>query len=250
MCGSETRFSYNYGMSQDIDAVLSDWPRQPDEVQTRVIAAGDGREVLQIRIDLGVLQLETSGRPDGVRPHGFATYFDYLKSLTGRRKKEFVMNASQCAEADREFVQFYHRRVGWLSQRRFEPAVADADHTLAFMDFVRDHSPADEYTRAHEQYRGFVLFHRTQAAAAAAVERGKHEQAIDEIRAGLSQIRRLHDDEGEADNEIIQTLERMAQSLREQHGIDSTLREQLERAIAAEEYEAAARLRDALRQRE
>jgi hypothetical protein len=140
--------------------------------------------------------------------------------------------------------------VGWLSLRRFAPAVADADHTLAFMDFVRDHSPADEYTRAHEQYRGFVLFHRTQAAAAAAVERGKHEQAIDEIRAGLSQIRRLHDDEDESDHEIIQTLERMAQSLREQHGIDSTLREQLERAIAAEEYEAAARLRDALRQRE
>ncbi len=49
---------------------------------------------------------------------------------------------------------------------------------------------------------------------------------------------------------MIQTLERMEQSLREMHGIDATLREQLERAIAAEEYEAAARLRDALRQRE
>src|SRR5205807_8100917 len=32
-----------------------------------------------------------------------------------------------------------------------------ADHTLAFMDFVRDHSPNEEYTEAHEQYRGFVL---------------------------------------------------------------------------------------------
>ena len=29
------------------------------------------------------------------------------------------------------------------------------------MDFVRDHSPNDEYKLAHEQYRGFVLFHRT-----------------------------------------------------------------------------------------
>ena len=237
-------------MSQDIDAVLSAWPRQADEVQTRLIAAGDGREVLQIRIDLGLLQLEVSDRPDGERPHGFPTYFAYLKSLAERRNKPLVLNEQQCAEADREFVQYYHRRVGWLSLRRFDSAVADADHTLAFMDFVRDHSPAEEYTRAHEQYRGFVLFHRTQAAAAAAVEREKPEEAIDEIRAGLNHLRSQPGSENETESEMIQTLERMEQSLREMHGIDATLREQLERAIAAEEYEAAARLRDALRQRE
>ncbi len=238
-------------MSQDIDAVLSAWPRKSDEVQTRLIAAEDGREVIQIRIDLGLLQLEVSDRPDGERPHGFPTYFAYLQSLAERRNKPLVLNEQQCAEADREFVQYYHRRVGWLSLRRFDSAVADADYTLAFMDFVRDHSPAEEYTRAHEQYRGFVLFHRTQAAAAAVIEREQPEEAIDEIRAGLNRLRRLHADAGdETENEMIQTLERMEQSLREMHGIDATLREQLERAIAAEEYEAAARLRDALRQRE
>ena len=34
------------------------------------------------------------------------------------------------------------------------------------MDFVKRHAPNEEYRDAHEQYRGFVLFQRTQAAAA------------------------------------------------------------------------------------
>ncbi|MFL5339721.1 MAG: DNA helicase UvrBC [Gemmataceae bacterium] len=241
-------------MSRDIDAVLTDWPRKPDEVQTRLVTAGDGRLVIQIRIDLGVMQLETKNRPDGDRPHGFPTYFHYLKSLAAKRGEHFVLSEEQCGEADREFVQFYHRRVAWLALRRFDEAVSDADHTITFMDFVRDHSPGDEYTAAHEQYRGFVLFHRTQAAAAAAVERDKPEQAIDEIRAGLAQLRRLRsdaeDDEDDTGDTMIHTLQGMEKSLRQAHGIDATLREQLERAIAEEEYEAAARLRDALRQRE
>ena len=47
------------------------------------------------------------------------------------------MSAHQCAESDREFIQFYHRRVAWLALRRHDQAIQDADHTLALMDFVR-----------------------------------------------------------------------------------------------------------------
>ena len=70
----------------------------------------------------------------------------------------------QCREADREFVQYYHRRLCWLAMREFSKAMHDADHTLLLMDFCRDHSPDEEWTMSHEQYRPFVLFHRTQAA--------------------------------------------------------------------------------------
>jgi protein-arginine kinase activator protein McsA len=42
----------------------------------------------------------------------------------------------------------------------------------------------------------------------------------------------------------------MERSLRNMHGIDATLQEQLEQAIANEQYEVAAKLRDALRRRQ
>src|SRR5262249_30416632 len=100
-----------------------------------------------MRIDLGVLQIEVDCRPDGARPHGRATFFDHLQAMA-KRDPDMVLTEEQCQEADREFVQFYHRRLCWLTLRHYARAVADADHTLAFMDFVRDHSPGDDYTRA------------------------------------------------------------------------------------------------------
>ena len=133
-------------------------------------------------------------------------------------------------------------------------AISDANHTLAFMDFVRDHSPNDEYRLAHEQFRGFVIFHRAQAAAAAAVERNNAEAAIDAVRDGLTRIRAFlaeNDLEEHADEDtFVQELTKLEQSLRELHGIDETLEEQLAKAVANEQYETAARIRDALRQRQ
>ena len=36
----------------------------------RKIVGEDGKEKLQVRLDLGLLQMELNGRPDGERPHG------------------------------------------------------------------------------------------------------------------------------------------------------------------------------------
>lgn len=243
-------------MSRDIDSALAGWDYKPDVVQARVIEAKDGRDVLQIRLDLGVLQLELEGRPDGQRPHGFPTYFDYLNSKATSAKiaaQEFVLDPDQCEEADREFMQFYHRRVCWLALNEFDRAVKDADHTLAFMDFVRDHSPGEEFTRAHEQYRGFVLFHRSQALAAARAAAGDPEGAIDAVRAGALDIRNhLTGFDPEADPEhdpMLAQLGRLETEIRARHNVGETLLEKLDRAIESEDYEAAARLRDQIRDR-
>jgi hypothetical protein len=243
-------------VSEHIDGALRGWDYRPGSVQARLVRGENGRQVLQMRVDLGVLQLAVEGRPDGARPHGLPTFFDYLRRQARRAEREgepFVLTGEQCAEADREFVQFYHRRICWLALNRFDRALADADHTLGLMDFVRDHSPAQEYVEAHEQYRGFVLFQRTQAAAARALEQNNPEAAIDEIRAGLERMRgcfvQRQAEEGMEDDALVQHLRRIESTLRQQHGIEATLREQLDRAVADEQYERAAELRDALRRR-
>jgi hypothetical protein len=243
-------------MSQDIDDALKGWEYKPGMVQARLVQVSAGRQVLQMRLDLGVLQIETTSRPDGTQPHGYATYFDYLRHqmrVAARAGDAFVLSEEQCQEADREFVQFYHRRVCWLALRNYGRAVSDADHTLAFMDFVRDHSPSEEYTQAHEQYRGFVVFQRTQAASAWAVEKDDPEGAIDEIRGGLEKLRAFFaayevEEQMEEDG-MVKQLRKMERSLRQVHKIEATLQEQLAQAVANEEYETAAKLRDALKRR-
>ena len=239
-------------MSKDIDAALRGWEYKSGVVQARLVEAHDGRQIIQLRIDLGLLQLETDGRPDGTRPHDCPTYFDYLRRQA-RGRADFVLNDEQCQEADREFVQYYHRRLCWLALHDYARAVADADHTLAFMDFVRDHAPGEDYAQAHEQYRGFVLFHRTQAAAALAVAEKNPEAAIDEIRGGLERMREFFagfqaEEQMEQDG-MVQRLRELERTLREEHHIAATLEERLADAVAREDYETAARLRDALRRR-
>jgi hypothetical protein len=244
-------------VNQDIDFVLEGWNYKPDMVQARLVQARGGRQVIQMRVDLGILQLESSGKPDGTKPHGQPTYLDCLREqarASPRTGGPLVLNEEQCQEADREFMQYYHRRICWLALRNYARAMADADHTLSLMDFVKAHAPSDDYLQAHEKYRGFVVFQRTQAAAALQVEKGLPEKGVEEIRAGLERLREFFagfemEDEMEEDG-MVQHLRKVEQSLREQYKIEATLQEQLDQAIADEDYEKAARLRDAMKGKE
>lgn len=239
---------------KDIDDLLADWPYEPGEIMARLVKAADGRELLQMRIDLGVLQMEVAHRPDGAKPNGAETYFDYLLSLTVEKGDDYVLSSQECAEADREFVQFYHRRICWLSLRKFEQAAKDADHTLAFMDFVKQHSPDEEWTLSHEQYRPFVMFHRVQAAALALLEKDGAESAISEINRGLDLFRTLYEQydapEKFEEDEMVGRLRELQGSLREHYKVGRTLDEQLADAVASEQYELAARLRDEISKRQ
>ena len=238
---------------QDIDRLLKDWPYEPGEVSARLVKAADAREVLQMRVEMGVLQLEVDGRPDGQRPGGADTYFDYLLGLALHEGEDFELTSEQCTAADREFLQFYHRRICWLALREFRRAARDADHSLAFMDFVRAHSPNEEWTLSHEQYRPFVLFHRTQAAALATLEESTPEAAVAELNRGLERFRDLfveyEAEEQFEEDELVVRLVELKDTLREQYNLKPTLEEQLASAVAREEYELAAKLRDEMAKR-
>jgi hypothetical protein len=239
--------------NQDIDAILRDWPYQPGVISARIVRAGGRRKVLQMRIELGLLQMEFTGRPDGERPGGKDTYLEYIAGQLGSEDEPEPLSDDQCFEIDREFVQYYHRRICCLALREFDRAVADADHTLELMDFVASHSPNEEWTASHERYRPFVHFHRTQAIALAVLEKSGPEAAIEEINKGLEEMRKIFvaaeaDEQFESD-ELVGQLRELKESLRKEYQVGPTLAEQLAEAVAAEEYERAARLRDEIARR-
>src|SRR5262249_32984372 len=117
----------------------------------------------------------------------------------------------------------------------------------------REYSTDEEYTQAHEQYRGYVLFHRTQAAAAVAIDGGNPEAAIDAINQGMESLKGFFVAQGNEEqideDEMMEHLRDMEEKLRRRHHIGTTLQEQLNQAIAAEDYEKAAEIRDELRQK-
>ena len=172
---------------QHIDAILEDWPYKPDEVSVRMVDGKDGRSLIQMRIEMGILQLETTGRPDGEQPEGEKSYLEYLRKRYKKLDREDPFTIDECAECDREFVQYYHRRICWLAMREFQKAVVDADHTLKLMDLCKDHSPDEEWTSSHEQYRPFVMFHRIQAEALSALDHDGPKEAVAAVNVGPRQ---------------------------------------------------------------
>lgn len=253
-------------LKKNLDRILSQWSYEPNAVKVRVVQGDDGRDVIQMRVDMGILQLEIEGRPDGGWPSGYRSYYDYLLSEE-LLDDQFELSEKQSAEVDREFIQYYHRRVCWLTLRAFDRAVKDADHTLALMDFCLAHSSDEEWTISHEQYRPFVLFHRIQAAALDKLENQAPEAAIEELNDGLRQLQELFD-EGEDEFEVeveehsdepfeehfeehvlVARLVELRESLRSHYHVGRTLEERLQEAVDTEQYELAARLRDEMARR-
>lgn len=235
-----------------IDRILSDWPFNPEIVTTRLVSDAD-RQVIQLRVDMGVLQMETTGRPDGDQPFGHASILDWLmaRELEG---EEFQLEFEHCMAVDREFSQFYHRRICWIQLKRFAEAARDADHTLALMDASLRHSPNQDWTLSHEQHRPFVIFHRTQSLALQRVSEGEDaEQAIVEINQGLKMIEDFYEtyeiEEDFEDDELVKRLIDIREDLRDRFEVGKTLEERLNEAVEAEQFELAARLRDEINKR-
>jgi hypothetical protein len=232
-----------------LDALLAEWPLNPKSLTVRQLQARNGRQVIQMRIEMGVLQLETEGRPGGDRPFGATTMLHYIQDKLKDAASDYILSEDECFECDREFIQFYHRRVCWLTLKEYDRAAADARHTLALMDLCRQHSPDDAWTVSHEQYRPFVIYHRVQAEAMSLLGSEDPGSAIHCINQAIVEVEEAFaangDDETERE-QLVARLEEMRETLRERFSVGRTLQEQLADAIQAEQYELAAKLRDAL----
>jgi hypothetical protein len=241
------------GKRQDIDFILHQWPFKPGVVATRLIRTPDGREVIQMRIEMGLLQMETTGRPDGEHPGGVDNCLEWLRELARSQGDAFALTEAQCMEIDREFVQYYHRRICCLALRQFGWALADADYWIQLLDFISAYSPNPEWLLSHEQYRPFVLFNRIQAAAMLALNQSSPEAAVETINSGLDEMRevfaKFDAEEQFEQDELVGQLVAIKESLKKEYHVGKTLGEQLADAVAAEEYERAARLRDEIAKR-
>jgi hypothetical protein len=201
-----------------------------------------------MRVDMGIIQMEVSGRPDGARFEGSDTYYDYLASLSFAEGESLQLDKERCIQIDREFYQFYHRRICWLTLKRYAEAAKDAQHTLSLMDFSAAYSPDPEWTLLHEQYRPFVMFHKIQALALIQLEETNPEGALQAIDQGLENMEKVFEKHDAADHydedAFVLKLREMRDSVKEHYELGQTLTEQLADAIAAEQYEIAAELRD------
>src|SRR2546430_2719655 len=247
----------SFAMSLDLNSILKDWPHDNGNIKVRKIAGLDGREKLQLRVDLGVLQMELTGRPDGRRPHNCESLLEYHQRRATRaeaRGETYELTPEQCAELQQEGIQYYHRYLSLFQINDFHGVVRDTQRNLDLFDFVDAHTERDELSWTLQQFRPYVLMMNTRAKASIFLGQGKFPEAIVEIRRGR-----------EAITEFFQksNFPELAAKSSEIHFLDEWLNEvsakrprsklelmesEMETAVAKEFYERAAELRDQIQQ--
>ena len=178
-------------MSLDLNTILKDWPHENGNVKVRKIAGLDGREKLQLRVDLGVLQMEMIGRPDGQRPHNCESLLEYHQRRAVRaaeKGEDYELTPEECAELQQEGIQYYHRYLSLFQINDFAGVVRDTQRNLDLFTFVTEHTDRDELSWSLQQFRPYVLMMNTRAKASILLAQGKFGEAMSEIERGRDAI--------------------------------------------------------------
>ena len=244
-------------MSLDLNTILKDWPHQNGSIKVRKIIGLDGHEKLQLRIDLGVLQMELNGRPDGVRPYGCESLLEYHQRRATRveeRGETYELTPEQCAELQQEGIQYYHRYLSLFQINDFAGVVRDTQRNLDLFDFVVSHTDREELSWTLQQFRPYVLMMNTRGKASIFLSQGKFPEAMVEIERGRDAIyeffQRSNFPELASRSSEVHFLEQWLEEVRAKRPLSKIeiMQREMESAVAKELYERAAQLRDAINQ--
>jgi hypothetical protein len=284
-------------MNTDLSDVLADWPYEPGQINVRVIRGINGEPKIQVRLDLGLLQMNLEGRPDGQRPNGCDSLLDYFErvldgslrldpesldpadstpptapnapprkrqnagddgdiefeSVDDGDASELVLTPEQCKALRDEAAQYYHRYVALLVLEDFEAVVRDTSRNLRVAELCAEHAAEEEDRNALQQIRPYIHMMRARALASLSLRDDESKAAVLAIEIGLDAIRACYENAGDPsafeESSEAQVLRSMREALLPKLPVSqkAELRERLRDALASENYELAAILRDELR---
>ena len=242
-------------MSLDLNDLLRDWPHEPGMIKVRKILGTDGKEKIQLRIDLGLIQMETTGRPDGQEPHEYESLLEYHRSRSKRTEKKgekYILSPDDVGELQQEGIQYYHRYISFFQLSEYLGAIRDTQRNLDMFEFVSKHAEREELVASVEQFTPYVLMMNTRARASIEIERENFPAAVTKIEEGMEKIRAFYaeseNSDGAANSPELGFLGEWLEEIRARQPLTKLekMQREMDNAIATEAYEKAAELRDAI----
>lgn len=247
-------------MNKDLTPLLNEWPFESGQINVRLVDGVDGVPKIQVRLDLGIIQMHMNGRPDGQRPFGFPSLLAYHESRIDEaqnpeedHEQELELTPEDCKSLRDEALQYYHRYIALLVLEDYEGVARDTSRNLRVLDLCAEYAGSDNDRAALEQFRPYILMMRARALASHALQNDEPKAALLAIDDGLETLRKCFDQQGRGDefetSAEVQLLRGMRGALLPQLPVSqrAELRQRLQEAIAQENYELAAILRDELR---
>jgi hypothetical protein len=247
-------------MDLDSSHLLEHWDYKPGQVVVRKFKGRDGKEKIQLRVDLGMLQMNAEGRPDGKQPFGHASLHEYYQAKLYKHlaehdgnDAEFKLKAEDCSKLQLESLQYHHRYICLLQLSDYPGVIRDTERNLAVFDFVGKHAESEELAWSLRQFQPQLLMIHTRAEAMQSLEAGEYATAIEQVEQGIEDIRGFYREHSRHElteqSAEIPSLEAWLTEIRANRPLSA--KEKLERALSEavkrEDYEKAARVRDALR---
>ena len=240
----------------DLSKILERW-RYGDGEHVRRVTNHLGEEVLQVRLPLGIEQYELHGRPDGVRPKGKESWFHHYSTRIAKQPWDLELTEEDFQNLKEECLLYYYRYLLFLHIGDYDHCSRDTTRNIEVLDFTNKYFPP-ELCASLEQYRPYILRMHFMADALGTIDSGGElPEALAILAEGSSSIKELPD---MAKNKIflleqknsLRAIKELRQQLLRMLPPDplSELREKLAEAIANEDYEEAARLRDSLQKKE
>lgn len=249
-------------MNLDLDELLADWDSSPDEPSARMVTGRDGVAYVQLRVDLGVLQMRCVARPDG-RRYRRSTALEYVGQRCRARRP---LCDDDWHELERELQQYNMRRIAFTSladaamnadderaaRSYYRRSLKDVNRCLQALVLCEHHESGA--ANAPGSLFPTLLFNRARIRARIRTIDRDYEKAIREVDQGVETLVDLFERAGFGEEQIEQDpgvsyLRQLGRLIRTQGGVAKTLREQLQEAIDNDDFERAAELHEALTRR-
>lgn len=246
------------GEKHDIAPILRSWEYDAQqEMMVRHIKGADGRMKIQMRLDLGILQMEQEGRPDAKRPHGKESLLDYFERIVEELEQrygvatEFTLDKDDCYALQQEGIQYYYRYLCFFQLGDYKRAERDTARNLRLFDFVKKYAADKQYIEEFEQYRPYVVMMNTRAKVLSALRTKNASKAVNEIKQGIDEIENVYKKNGDIHDRQkseVAFLKNWADEIVRSYTPSKRQRlaEELRIAVEREEYEKAAKIRDKL----
>lgn len=247
-------------MNHDISGLLRGWEYDSSAVTVRKIVGNDGLEKIQMRLDLGLLQMELTGRPDGLQPKGFESLLElhlhrrHVYEQEHGETEDFQISSDECGAMKQEAMQYYYRYLSLFHLGDYAGVIRDTQRNLRVFDLVRDHCDDESERASLEQFRPYVLMMNTRAKACLLLEEQEFDYALEKIDEGVTRIQDFFFEVERADLaescREIAFLRDWSERIRTNRPLSpqERLKRELRLAVEAEDYERAARLRDEIKE--
>ena len=177
----------------------------------KVLKLAEGKEVVVVQSNaFTISRIYTSGRPDGKKPHGRESYYEYFCEQLEDYKQQhgsdegFGLTPEDWRVLFRESYDRYTRYLLFAGIKRWADVKRDTNTNLAVTNMAKKFAPSEIAWESY-QYKGYMLMMNSMANAELRLMEDDRPGALDQVNLGIQQIGKfcgecLRENYGDAEN--------------------------------------------------